>query len=65
MAFRHLARRVSCIQSIGTGTVIDTQQRPIPPLALGALTAGVLLLPQSTLYADRPPEEYVRFTIHY
>ena len=65
MAFKHLARRVSCILSIGTGTIIDTRQRPIPPLALGALTAGVLLLPQSTLYAERPPEEYVRFKSYY
>ena len=44
--------------------MINTQQRPIPPLAIGALAAGVLLLPQSTLYAERPPEEHVRFRIH-
>lgn len=44
--------------------MIDTRQRPIPPLAIGALTAGVLLLPQSTLHAEQPPEEHVGFRIH-
>ena len=64
MAFRHLTRRVSHIQSIGTVPMFNTQQRPISPLALGALTAGFLLLPQSTLHAEAPPEENVRFITH-
>ncbi|KAL2044989.1 hypothetical protein N7G274_002764 [Stereocaulon virgatum] len=34
------------------------RRRPTSPLAIGALTAGVLLFPQSTLRAEEPPHDH-------
>lgn len=43
----------------------DKSQRPLPPLAVGALAAGAVLFPHSTLYAEAPPEDHVRIITVY
>ncbi|MCJ1460692.1 hypothetical protein MMC28_011074 [Mycoblastus sanguinarius] len=35
------------------------RRHPISPLAIGALTAGVLLFPKATVHAEAPPEDHL------
>lgn len=46
--------------TLGPWKQSDIQQRPLPPQAIGAVAASILLFPYSTINAEVPPEEHVK-----